>query len=229
MKKKQILTLALAVILLCTLSVAGTFAFLTAQRDAVTNTFIAAGGGDIIQGGSGSTANNENFKLDEAPFTFTAATSTYGLDTTAARVKTQTYDKVVPNMVIPKDPKLTVNLVADVSAYVFVKVIDTTVYGANNEKSNLSYTIDSSIWTPLEGYTGVYVYNNGNAVVGQSDVEISEKSILTGDKVTAATAFGDIDASTTGMQLGSLSFEAYVCQSVGFNNAADAYGQCFGN
>lgn len=243
MKKKQILLIALALILVCSISVMGTLAFLTAKQDgqkAVVNTFVAAGGGNIIDEDTDKPGPvipgddeeddiqlQDGFYLVETKANY--ADAKYTLSTVANDfVLTNTYDKVVPSMSIPKNPKLTVDLAADIDAYVFVKVTDTTA-------KNLVYTVANG-WSKLtiEGLAAnetVYVYTvDGSSILTGTDaVDLDSVSILAGDTVTAAAALTDADTSdeAEGMQLGELTFEAYACQAGGFDDAEDAFTDCF--
>ena len=226
MKKKQIFTLMLAMILLCVFSVAGTLAFLSAElsgNDAVKNTFVAAGGGKIIEEDKDPDDQEKPFMLNESKVKYETATAKYSLDATADRVTENTYDKIVPGMKVPKDPAVTVDLVKDVDAYVFVKVIDTT-------EGNLTYELTSD-WTEIEvaGDDKVYVYKNA-VQTGAEGVDLNQVVILKaddGNAVTAAANLTDMDAEAEGMQLGEVTFEAYVCQAGGFENAAEAFTSCF--
>ena len=232
MKKKQIFTLMLAMILLCVFSVAGTLAFLAEKldgKDAVKNTFVAAGGGKIIEEDDDPDDDPDDdetpFALDESAIKYVEAEAKYSLDTEATRVTQNTYDKIVPKMAVPKDPAVTVNLVAGVDAYVFVKVIDTT-------EGNLTYELTEN-WTEIDvaGDDKVYVYMNA-VQHGTEGVELNKVLILKaddkGNAVTAAETLKDVNAETAeDMELGEVTFEAYVCQAGGFDDAAAAFTSCF--
>ena len=252
MNKKKVFLAVLALILVCSLSVAGTLAYLTAtQQQAVVNTFVAASGGIIIpKPGPTPTPTpdipdelNTNFFLVESPATY--ADGNYTLSTTAKKVITNNYDKVVPSMTIPKDPALTINLAKDIDAYIFVKVVDTT-------NGNLIYTMDTARWEAIDAtnHPGVYVYINdssktGNAkhiVTGNSNDEydltavnlfpvVSDTTSLFYNMCTvkAADTLNDTDDADDGMQLGKLTFYAYACQAGGFASAAEAFTSCFGS
>lgn len=236
MKNKKLLMTTLALILVCSISVAGTLAFLTASQNAdkaVVNTFVAAGGGSIID--PNPTPNppvipedlQDGFYLVESAVEYEDAA--YSLDT-ATKVIANSYEKVVPAMTIPKDPALTVDLATGIDAYIFVKVIDTT-------GGNLTYTV-ADTWTEitvadLASNEKVYVYNNA-ITTGVDGIDLNEITILAGGttenltgQVVAADPLADTDTTTDGMQLGELKFEAYACQAGGFTDAADAFAQCF--
>lgn len=239
MNKKKIFLTVLALILVCCISVAGTLAYMIASQSndkAVVNTFVAAGGGKIIDDTTPEAPvvpnpnddpdddSDDTIELNNGFFlvesTAVYASANYTLDQ-SNKVIANTYDKVVPSMEILKDPKLTVNLVDGVDAYIFVKVVNST-------GNNLTYGIDSGNWTVLDAtnYPGVYVYK-GAIQTGTTDVELNAVGILTENKVTAAASLTDADAVNEGMQLGELKFEAYACQAGGFANAAAAYAACF--
>ena len=246
MNKKKVFLAVLALILVCSLSVAGTLAFLTASQDgnnAVVNTFVAAGGGNIIDptptpGPDGPDIPDDIEGIDKGFFLVESQAKYYGKDQldedhptigyylNSTDVLTNSYDKAMPNMSIPKNPTLSVDLVNDVEAYIFVKVTDET-------QGNLTHTVTSD-WTQIStsGSETVYVYKN-EIIVGADNFELSRVSILTGDTVTVKNAesaddFKDTDSTTEGIQLGELKFEAYACQAAGFASAAAAFSACFG-
>ena len=219
-KKKTILSIC-AVALVCAISVMGTMSFLSAKLEAnkvVVNTFVAAGGGKIIDP---KPSEEEAFKLVESKAVM--QNGAYVLDKTQ-KVAENTYDRAVPNMVIPKDPKLTVNIATDVSAYVFVKVTDTT--DSNLTKKDLTADWNKVTVNGLAQNEAVYLYKNG-AVVGTDGMDLIDVSILADDQVKTALNFTDTDTNAEGLQLGELKFEAYVCQSTGFDSPAAAFAACF--
>lgn len=231
MNKKKFLLAILALMLVCSLSVAGTLAYLTASQNGaqtVVNTFVAAGGGELISGTTTESAPVEGlqdgFFLVETAVEYT--NGAYAFVNAGNKVITNTYDKVVPNMTIPKDPELTVDVADGADVYIFVKIIDTTA-------GNLTYTRDT-VWKEVTGLPeGVYVYNN-EIVTGGTGVELDDIAVLANEQVVAINAgsenkqFTDVDSQTAGLQLGELKFEAYVCQAGGFADAVVAYNTCFG-
>ena len=124
MKKK--LTTVLAIVLVVALSVAGTYAYLTAQTDTVTNTFTAAG-------------LASSFSLDESQAN-QQPDGSYTLDVNT-RVQQNAYS-VVPKVNLAKDPTVHVTLEKNVGAYVFLAV-------DNNLGDGLTATIDRGNWTAL--------------------------------------------------------------------------------
>lgn len=235
-RNRRALQAMLAVVLLIAVAGMGTLAYLTASQsgeNALVNTFVAAGGGSLVDPDPDPIPDpgvdpgiedkiDKGFYLLESPATY--ANGFYTLDKTAGKVLTNTYDKVMPSMNIPKDPKLTLNLAEGAEAYVFVKVTDTT-------SGNLTYTVSGN-WSEVTGVTlnageKLYAYNGGKILTGTEATEINGVSILTGDSTASAGTLNDTDAATDGMQLGQLKFESYLCQAGGFASAAEAFTACF--
>ena len=216
-KKKAILSIC-AVVLVCVISVMGTMSYLTAKQDgdkAVVNTFVAVQ--SIIDDKPTSV---DAFKLVESKATMSDGAYVLGTD----EVTSNTYDKAVPNMVIPKDPKLSVNVATGVSVYVFVKVTDTT--GSNLAEKSLTSDWTQVTISGLSANETVYVYKNA-AVVGADGMDLNSVAILANNQVKTALDFTDVDTAADGLQLGELKFEAYVCQATGFDSAAAAFTACF--
>lgn len=198
MKKK--LTTVLAIVLVVALSVAGTYAYLTAQTKQVTNTFTAAG-------------LASKFTLDESKAT-QKTDGSYTLDVND-RVQENTYS-VVPKVNLAKDPTVHVTLEKNVGAYVFLAV-------DNNLGDGLTATIDS-VWTELgttytdaQGveWTMYYKQLEGSATPAQVDI-----NVLAGQQIVV----GD----TVAENCGNIVFNAYLTQSAGFTSALDAWKNSWG-
>ena len=101
MKKRNILTIALALVLVAAIAVGGTLAYLTAQDDQVTNTFTFADGMEV--------------KLWEPQPTVVADETITGNQETGWN-----YANVVVGQSLNKAPTLATT--TSVDAYVFVKV-----------------------------------------------------------------------------------------------------------
>lgn len=260
MNKKKVFLAVLALILVCSLSVAGTLAFLTFEQNgenAVVNTFVAAGGGEIINPIDPPEAPDvdpdpddedeielqDGFFLVEHKADYDKASASYTL--LDNYVITNTYDKVVPGMTIDKDPMLTADINTDVDAYVFIKVIDSTK-AEKADTANLSYYIDNTVWQALPGRSDVYVYTeNGTAIINGTDKteldyvplfkdldDAEDKTLYAvkaADTLTDTVADDESKPATLGIQLGELKFEAYACQAGGFSDAATAFATCFPN
>lgn len=199
MKKK--LTTVLAIVLVVALSVAGTYAYLTAQTKQVTNTFTAAG-------------LASKFTLDESKAT-QKTDGSYTLDVND-RVQENTYS-VVPKVNLAKDPTVHVTLEKNVGAYVFLAV-------DNNLGDGLTATIDDSVWkelgttyTDAQGveWTMYYKQLEGSATPAQVDINVlAGQQIVVGDTVAA--------------ECGNIVFNAYLTQSAGFTSALDAWNNSWG-
>lgn len=223
-RSKKALYAAVIAVLMLALTGMGTLAYLTASQSgekALVNTFVAAGGGGLIE----DPTDLSDFSLLEGYAEY--KDGNYLLNYQVDRVYANTYDKVMPGMIIPKDPQLSVNLKEGAEAYVFVKVTDTTA-------QNLTYTVVSDWIDITDDVTGLgegeklYVYKNA-AVTGVAETELTEVSVLAGDKVYVADTLTDTDTTTDGMQLGQIKMEAYLCQAGGFTTAAEAFTTCFAN
>ncbi len=95
-------------------------------------------------------------------------------------VTTNTY-QLIPGLTIPKDPFISVTNKTSISAYIYLEVIDSSVSPA------VSYSVNSSVWTPLTGVTGphggdVYVYSAG--LVNDHSSGLDHIPILTGNSFT---------------------------------------------
>lgn len=199
MKKK--LTTVLAIVLVVALSVAGTYAYLTAQTDTVTNTFTAAG-------------LASSFSLDESQAN-QQPDGSYTLDV-ATRVQENQYS-VVPKVNLAKDPTVHVTLEKNVGAYVFLAVDD-------NLGDGLTATIDRGNWTALDTtytdaqgveWTMYYKQLAGSENPAQVDINVlAGRQIVVGDTVAA--------------ECGNIVFNAYLTQSAGFTSALDAWNNSWG-
>lgn len=199
MKKK--LTTVLAIVLVVALSVAGTYAYLTAQTKQVTNTFTAAG-------------LASKFTLDESR-AHQQPDGSYTLDV-ADRVQENTYS-VVPKVNLAKDPTVHVTLEKNVGAYVFLAV-------DNNLGNGLTAKIDDSVWkelgttyTDAKGveWTMYYKQLEGSATPAQVDI-----NVLAGQQIVVGDTVAD--------DCGNIVFNAYLTQSAGFTSALDAWNNSWG-
>lgn len=220
MTKKKTLLVVLSVVMVCAVSIMGTLAYLTKTTPAVSNTFVAAGGGEIITppetpDGDDDPINQSGFFLYEhkatkqADGTYKLATGTTG----GALVQSNSYD-VLPGNNIPKDPFLKLSgLNSGVQVYMYVEVVDTL--GAS-----LTYEMDTA-WTKLADVTGknggtVYVYNNTALSADVANAPVLKNNTLTVAGTGASTAYA-----------GGLNFYGYLCQSTGFASASAAFTACF--
>lgn len=128
---KKILMSGLAVGLLVSISITSTLAYLKAGGNgeaAVTNTFVAAGNGELIV--------KDGFHLKEHVYD-----NATGKLTKEWTEQGNTYESLAPEQTLPKDPTLFVDLEEGAKAYVFVKVTNTTHPG------NLLYETEGSTST----------------------------------------------------------------------------------
>lgn len=200
MKKK--LTTVLAIVLVVALSVAGTYAYLTAQTDTVTNTFTTAG---LID-------KDADFTLVESKAN-QQADGTYVLDT-ADKVQQNNY-VVVPGVDMPKDPTVNLNLKANIDAYVFLAV--------DNNLKGMSVTIDKAWGQAITTYTdknGVAWDIYAQKIAGTEAVQTLTFNVLEGTTVTVDKAADSYD--------GNIVFNAYLTQATGFDSALAAWNATFG-
>ena len=223
--KKKIFFAAIAVVLIVAISVAGTLAVMTKTTGSVTNTFTAKGG--IID-----PEDTDAFTLKEHEPTWNDTSKKYtGLSSTE---KTSvTYDHASPKMEIPKDPTIKVNLMVDASAYLFVKVEDTT--------GGFITSSMASGWnaTAVETGTNYKIYAYSTVLVGTensaTNAEYPAIQVLAGGTDTFTTGkvtVTDYDESDTTsltpaadgtITFGALTFTAYLVQAEGFDTAAAAW------
>ena len=204
----KVMTLVLAFVLVIGASVAGTLAWLTAQTATVTNTFTSA---ELF-------SENGSFTLWEHKAEDNDGDGVYTLDS-STKVTSNSYN-ILPGVNIPKNPTVDVEGLEE-HAYLYIKVTSTLPTG-------LSYSIDSTNWTALTGYNGVYVYTGENA-----EDEIV-KATNAAPKTFTATILTDNWIEVAGDYSGTdddikLSFDAYMVQATGNgDSAAAAWGNTYG-
>ena len=194
MKKnfKTVLTLVLSAVLLCTVSVFGTLAYLQAQTQEVTNTF--------------SAAHLPEITLDEAKVN-DATPGIYEEVEPEERVRENTYDTIVPGKDLPKDPTIHFLEALEVGAYVFAQATGTLEEGL---------TWDWAVgWQAVAEETGLY-YKELPAE-HKADIEIIEGNTV----IVSENYEGDGNETT-------LTFQAYLVQSAGFDTAKEAWDATYG-
>lgn len=198
--KKKTLTIAIALVLVVALAVGATWAYLTAQSGPVVNTFTV---GKILD-------NKDNFTLNEHPLKNANTTDgVYQLDMDAAPVQAVTYSAVMPGVDLPKDPTVTIKAGAlKGDAYLFV-VVD------NQLASELTFDVNSA-WTKIgeDSTKALYTIAAGKLTAGNTtDLAwhiLDNDTVKVADKITSA-------------DLGMLTFNAYLVQAGGFENAVAAW------
>lgn len=230
MNKKRILLTALALILVCALSIMGTVAFLEAKTETVTNTFVAAGGpGPFVDEDKDG---NKKFELLE-----------YKVDQAVSGKYTSTTEEVQANSfnvlqgtTIPKQAFVKLSrtgaivdgkTITPAPAYLYIEVID----GLADQKQ-YTWSVDTANWKELSGVTGpkggkVYVHSEIIDEVATpkvlTTVAVDTKiDIITDDKVTVA------DQALTAGEF-KVEFYGYLCQaSVGAtDDPASVFTSCF--
>lgn len=129
---RRILLLVGLMSLVAVISIGGTIAWLTDQTEAVTNTFTTAD----IDIELTETWNADDPKDSDTQFDHWEA-------------------KLVPGTTYAKDPKVTVNAVSE-PCWLFIKVTDTNNKINGLEGNVLSYSVNETNWTAVDGHTGFY-------------------------------------------------------------------------
>ena len=198
--KKKIVAAALACILCIGVGIGGTLAWLSAETQVVTNTFTV---GDI------------NIELKEHVYD-PAANNGAGALTTALTTTGNSNYKFVPGDELPKDPFVTVKADSE-ACYLFIEAI-----AANNSRDDLngdiiSWSVDTTIWTPLNGVANVW-YKQLGATTTDTDY-----SILTGDEVSVNENVTKLMVEEINESQPTLTFQAYAVQSDNIADAAAAW------
>ncbi len=198
MNKKKTLLVVVALVLVCAMSIMGTVAYMQNKTGAVTNTFIAVGGGKLAE----ALTLNESVavKSDNGEYTL-------GAD----KVSANSYD-AMPGMTLPKDPTITITKKTAAPAYLYLEVVGSL-------PAAYQWSLNEN-WVKIEGLTG----NNGGAIYVWT---VKGDSVITGtDNDQTYNVIKDnmvtIPADTEGSALGGtnkLTFYAYLAQSaVGANS-----------
>ncbi len=202
--KKKTLTIAIALVLVVALAVGATWAYLKDSSGPITNTFVA-----------GKLFDNGGIKLQEKEVTL-KEDGTYEIKADAPW-KDEGYKYTVqPGVDLPKQPAVKVSGL-DTKAYLFVGVKGETTDG-------FTWSVDTAKWSPLMN-GDAQVENGGYKIwVLNGNVQNGSYDILTGNTVTVGK---DLDPDTL-TPANNIEFQAYICQSAGFADAAAAFNQCFG-
>lgn len=222
--KKKTLTIAIALVLVVALAVGATYAYLTAQTKAVTNTFTA--GGAVA-------ANDLTLKEHKV---IPNTDGSYKLDNTYLGEGEGNSYVVLPGVNLPKDPTVTVEKSTG-TYYLFVTVEKGS--GFVGENAPLSYKTASD-WKSMAisgndvANKELYVYSvtsDGTTTYIQPKSENAvSHAILAAISATDNNTIGVAD-SDAALQLGNdgseLKFTAYACQSAGFATPAAAWNGAF--
>ncbi len=225
MNRKKLLLSVLALVLVCAMSVMGTVAYLTNTTETLTNTFVAAGGGQLIDPDGDDdkpgTEDDGAIKLQEHGVTLNA-NGQYALNSTV--VQANKYE-ILPGMVIPKDPYITLTGKTEVPAYLYVEVVNG--FGENVVEAG-SLKIDAANWLKLNvAGREVYVYTAGgsSAAILTSDIE-GELYIIENNCFTIDT---QLDPTAIAEPGETLVFNAYLAQaSIGeVSDPTSIFTTCF--
>jgi|GEM_PF-6191019 len=209
MKFKKLLLLGLVMVLICAISITGTLAYLTADTEAVTNTFVAASG--LVS----------SLTLDESKANPDSASGLYTLDVDD-RVTENSYT-VLPETTLPKDPVVHVIGRTSTPAFLYIEVVD-------NTGDCISFDI-RDVWTdlkiegPNEGkvyqYTGpaMEIKDPEKGLAGNTDIYILEEN-----EITVSEDLEELTSTSN-----TIEFYAYMAQASidGYNGAAEIFTACF--
>ena len=233
MNKKRILLTALALILVCTLSIMGTMAYLKANTETVTNTVVSATDPDnpFVDMKDGVM----QFALKEYAIT-PSTTGKYELNT-KEEVDEIRYDKVMPGTTIPKQAFIklsrtgktitkgeTTTTVAPAPAYLYIEVID------NLPEKHYTWSVDTANWKLLDNVTGpadgaVYLY------IGELTDDNHVLTTVTADTMIDIIADNKVTVKDNTLGAGefTLKFSAFLAQAtVGDSDAPeDVFEACF--
>ena len=244
MNKKKLVLSIVTVVLVCALSVTGTLAFLTATSnggEAVTNTFVADGGGKLLDDHDGGdeaefTIHEQAVKQDE--------NGNYVPDTDADPTETGIDYSIVPGMVLPK--KATIKIVGKttVASRLYLEVVkDFTdgVFDETEDANSVEKQLEANGWVAvldsedvqLQGNNGgdLYVYQNLLKATGEENDKLAD---YTGEKeipIIEQLKIDD-DADVEGLtedDKDSIEFYAYLAQAATGEDdtAADTFTKCF--
>ena len=174
--------LVLALVLLVGGVIGGTVAWLTDKTESVQNTFSTS---DI-------TITLQEHTYDATEHKLTDQTTETGV----------TNYKMVPGWTIPKDPWVTIEANSE-DCYVFIKVAET-----DNFDDYMTYGIDTTVWTALNGEEGVYYKTVKSADTNQEFFILSNNQVTVKDTVTKE----DMEKVTSENDKPGLSFTAYAVQ-----------------
>ena len=196
MKKKNVLLMALSMVLVAVISIGSTLAYLTATDGAITNTF--------------TFANNIKVELTEPQPTGLGNASVSG-DTESG----WNYTNVVPGQTLDKQPTFSVE--TSVDAYVFARVTE------SSNVSVLNYNTAAGGWTYLKDDAGKKVYYKAVTASVSEGVAVNQPL---GALFTQVKISENIDlAGTTTVTLNPITIEVAAIQQAGFTTPEAAYAK----
>ena len=205
--KRKTFALALAAVLLVGAAVGGTLAWLTDTTETIQNHF---------------TIGNLDITLQETDELIPSQTTVLDADDVAQ--KHSNYQMIPGGPAMAKDPTVVVKKLdngANVDAYVFVKLTKTAPQGLNVD-DYLTYSIDATKWTPVQGQTDVWYTTVSAADVATGNVTIP---VLTDNQVTVKSTVTNADMEAVGANGLDLTFQAYAIQQTGFDTPELAWAE----
>lgn len=199
---KKLVVLLLAVVLLIGCTIGGTVAWLVAQTDPVTNTFVV---GDI---GMLSLTETDDDGGADHKYTITPGVN------------------IAKNPVVTYTPADTTNNTTNVPVYVFVKVdvnnnwtVNGKSYSAADKKISWAVADD---WASVSGTTGVF------CIAVDSATDVTSKSIMqtigeTKQTIAVSSEITKNDVNSIATSIGSITFTAYAIQKEGHADVAAAW------
>ena len=190
----------LCALLLVTVSILGTLAYLTSETETVTNTF---------------TVGNVTITLDEAKV------DEYGVIKEGEdRVTANTY-KLIPGHTYVKDPTIHVAQGSE-KCYVFVKV-ENGISGIEATSTIAEQLAKDSTWVKIEENSGVYYYKDTVDARNKAvDVKTFESFTIKGDADFTNVKVDGTEGAT------AIKVTAYAVQADGFEDAPVAWKATFG-
>ena len=223
MNKKKVLLSAVALLLVCALSVAGTLALLKLQApEPVTNTFIAAGGGKLAN----SMALSEHLVAPNANGDYQYAKSTNDGTVLVNNSSEASYTNnneytVMPCMNVPKDPMIEIYDKTDAPAYLILEVISDLPDGYFTLESCWHVVKDQNDAHATGIHGGKLYCHNGTVNTATGNLNYN---IIAGKEVTIP------DGDTLVLpDNAKLEFYAYLAQANAgsTDHPLDAYFACF--
>ena len=251
MLKKKILFVSVAIALAAAIGL-GTFAYLSNRTvKPLTNSFIAMGGGRIIDEDGEDNFRVIEHKIEYGPDGTPVLDPDTELTPDAEGTISQTY-KVEPGIDQPKDPFIRVNGKTETPARLYVEVVtrgyrwisgnqykllkaeDGGPDGVNNE---MSFKMNSD-WSLVEGVTGVnggevFQYVGNKAADGiltlESSGEDNDYYLLEDNKIVVENDVVENGEDMIIPEYTDISFYAYLAQANAGADAAAAFTACFGS
>ena len=130
--------------------------------------------------------------------------------------------KVIPGDTIAKDPVVTVQAGSE-ACYLFIKVEET-----NNQigtEKVVDYTVDTTIWTALDGNPGVYYIEIGSLTATDTPYQVLKggNTDNTTGQVLINSDLTKADLETLATNVPTLTFTAYAVQKANVANVAAAW------